>query len=352
MNYIMATFFLFLFLITIVILAVGLIKPAIVIRWGIKRDRKQVLLYYGLSAVAFFILIGIFAPPVDTKKKQADNSNNTKEYEAHATASSSLSTTTLNGTINESVNQDSQNNSSEIITTPNNTPATLVENSNVESYKVVSVVDGDTIKVVINGKTETLRLIGIDTPETVDPRKPVQCFGKEASNKAKEWLSGKEVELEAETSQGDRDKYNRLLRYVRVKGGIFYNLEIIKQGYAHEYTYGVPYKYQADFKNAEKYARDNKLGLWADNTCAGDTTKAATASVSAPIAPIAVPTTNNPTDTSKCTIKGNVTTEKIYHLPGCGSYDKTVIDESAGERWFCTEADAIAAGWRKAKNCP
>jgi len=52
-----------------------------------------------------------------------------------------------------------------------------------------------------------------------------------------------------------------------------------------------------------------------------------------------------------CMIKGNISTEKIYHLPGCGSYDKTVIDESKGERWFCSEKEAIVAGWRKAKNC-
>lgn len=54
-----------------------------------------------------------------------------------------------------------------------------------------------------------------------------------------------------------------------------------------------------------------------------------------------------------CVIKGNISSNgKIYHLPGCGSYDKTVINESAGEKWFCTEAEAVSAGWRKAKNCP
>ena len=73
-------------------------------------------------------------------------------------------------------------------------------------YPVTKVVDGDTIAVEMNGKKETVRLIGLDTPETVEPRKPVQCFGKQASDKAKEILSGKRVRLEMDASQGERDK--------------------------------------------------------------------------------------------------------------------------------------------------
>ena len=208
-------------------------------------------------------------------------------------------------------------------------------------FLVSTVVDGDTIKVNINGTVETLRLIGIDTPETVDPRKPVQCFGREASNKAKELLTGKNVRLEADPTQGERDSYNRLLRYVFFSDGESFNKLMISQGYAHEYTHNLPYKYQAEFNEAEKYARENKLGLWADDTCAGLSTSTSTdlnavADLSAP---------------AGCMIKGNISTEKIYHLPGCGSYDKTVIDESKGERWFCSEKEAIVAGWRKAKNC-
>ncbi len=209
-------------------------------------------------------------------------------------------------------------------------------------FLVVSVVDGDTIKVNIGGTVETLRLIGIDTPEVVDPREPVQCFGVEASNKAKELLSGKMVRLEADPTQGERDTYGRLLRYVFLSDGTNFNKLMIEQGYAFEYTYNLPYKYQAEFKQAENYARTNKLGLWADNTCAG---------VASPV-DSGTNTNTNASAPGGCVIKGNISTEKIYHLPGCGSYDKTVIDESKGERWFCTEEEAVAAGWRKAKNCP
>jgi len=134
-------------------------------------------------------------------------------------------------------------------------------------YKVVKVVDGDTIDVSIDGQTERVRFLGINTPEVVDPRKPVECFGREASTKAHELLEGREVELEADATQTNRDKYNRLLRYARTREGLFYNLEIIKQGYAYEYTYDLPYKYQVKFKAAQKEAQNKKVGLWADGVC-------------------------------------------------------------------------------------
>lgn len=139
-------------------------------------------------------------------------------------------------------------------------------------YSVTDVVDGDTVKVNINGTVTTLRLIGMDTPETVDPRKPVQCFGKEASNKAKELLSGKKVRLEMDPSQGTLDTYGRTLAYIYREDGLFFNKYMIEQGYAHEYTYRTPYKYQAEFKTAQKRAQTNQVGLWSPSTCNGDTT--------------------------------------------------------------------------------
>lgn len=143
-------------------------------------------------------------------------------------------------------------------------------------YKVTSVVDGDTIRVEMNGQSETLRLIGLDTPETVDPRKPVQCFAREASDKAKEILSGKNVRLEADSTQGERDIYNRLLRYVFLEDGTLYNKLMIEEGYAHEYTYdSKPYKYQQEFMDAENQARQGQRGLWSPDTCNGDTDKEA-----------------------------------------------------------------------------
>ncbi len=134
-------------------------------------------------------------------------------------------------------------------------------------YRVTKVVDGDTIHIDMQGTSETVRLIGINTPETVDPRRPVQCFGKEASNKAKELLEGQKVRVETEASQGERDKYGRLLGYVTREDGLFFNQYMVEEGYAYEYTYRVPYKYQSQFKAAQKAAQTDGKGLWAPGVC-------------------------------------------------------------------------------------
>lgn len=132
---------------------------------------------------------------------------------------------------------------------------------------VAKVVDGDTITVTMNGELETIRLIGINTPETVDPRDPIECFGVEASNKAGELLLGRKVRVEKDPTQGDRDKYDRLLAYVFRDDGLFINKFMIEQGYAYEYTYNLPYEYQAEFKAAQSSARSQHRGLWADGVC-------------------------------------------------------------------------------------
>jgi micrococcal nuclease len=139
-----------------------------------------------------------------------------------------------------------------------------------EEGEVVYVTDGDTIKVMRDGAKETVRLIGVDTPETKDPRKPVQCFGREASKKTTDLLLGKHVRLEYDPVAGDKDKYGRLLRYVFLDDGTNISRQLIFDGYAHEYTYGAQlYKYRDDFMAAEKDARENKRGLWADDACSG-----------------------------------------------------------------------------------
>jgi len=145
------------------------------------------------------------------------------------------------------------------------TPAnqTGVEETPNDLYEVISITDGDTIKVDINGETETLRLIGMDTPETVDPRKPVQCFAVEASDKAKEILSGQNVKLEADSTQSERDKYGRLLRYVFLEDGTLINAKLIEDGYAFNYIYE-PFQFMKQFDYLEKQAKENRTGLWSD----------------------------------------------------------------------------------------
>lgn len=133
---------------------------------------------------------------------------------------------------------------------------------------VIKVVDGDTIWVDNNGKRQKIRMIGLDTPESVDPRKPVQCFALEASAQAKTILGGQSVYLETDPSQDTVDKYGRTLAYVWTESGRLFNLDMIADGYAHEYTYDLPYRYQPDFRVAERDARTQERGLWSPNACA------------------------------------------------------------------------------------
>lgn len=138
---------------------------------------------------------------------------------------------------------------------------------------LVKVIDGDTIAVSINGENEVVRIIGIDTPEVVDPRQKVECFGKESSDWARLTLQDNKILLlEPDPSQGDRDKYQRLLRYVWINGGeIDFGKFMIDTGYASEHTYNLPYKYQNEYKEVEKEARGAKKGLWADDVCVENT---------------------------------------------------------------------------------
>lgn len=136
-------------------------------------------------------------------------------------------------------------------------------------YEVTRVVDGDTIHIKMNGNDETVRFIGINTPETVDPRTPVQCFGKEASNRMKELADGKIVKLEYDDSQSVRDIYGRLLAYVYLEDGEMLNRKMIAEGYAYEYTYMTPYKYQKEFRDLQNLARMSGRGLWSQDTCNG-----------------------------------------------------------------------------------
>jgi endonuclease YncB( thermonuclease family) len=122
---------------------------------------------------------------------------------------------------------------------------------------VSRVVDGDTVEL---SSGEKVRYIGVDTPESVDPRRSVQCFGKEASELNRKLVEGKEVRLVADVE--DRDRYGRLLRYVYV-GDVFVNDSLILEGYAHVLTIPPNVGFVQQFKASEAQARAEKRGLWA-----------------------------------------------------------------------------------------
>lgn len=152
---------------------------------------------------------------------------------------------------------------SELLPTITSAPDSIAK----DFFRVVRVVDGDTIEVTKNNVKSTIRLIGVDTPELLDPRKTVECFAKEASEKTKSILTNQNVYLEIDPTQGDKDKYNRLLRYVFLENGVNFNKQLLLEGFAHEYTYNLPYKYQNEFKEAENIARITKKGLWHESAC-------------------------------------------------------------------------------------
>lgn len=139
------------------------------------------------------------------------------------------------------------------------TPSTAfpqTNNAKQQGIKVKRVIDGDTIELEAGQK---VRLIGIDSPESVDPREAVQCFGKEAYSNLKTLLEEKIIKLEKDISE--TDKYGRLLRYVYLDK-IFINETLVRTGFAKASSYPPDIKFQGKFREAEAYARNNSLGLW------------------------------------------------------------------------------------------
>lgn len=232
--------------------------------------------------------------------------------------------------------------------TPTNDAALLCQ--------VTRVIDGDTLVAQCPKMGEVrVRLIGVDTPETKHPNKPVEHFGKEASAFTKKMAEGKTVRLDMDANNAARKhrcRYGRLLAYVFVKqaDGSFFDLnaQIIAQGYGHAYT-RFPFSRMEEFRRLERAAREAGRGLWAKGGKPGETT---TSTQSQPPAlPQTSPTEKCYVQDGRCLIKGNINAKgkRIYHLPGMQFYERTQIDESKGERWFCTEEEAKAAGWVKSR---
>ncbi|KAB7744292.1 nuclease [Nostocoides sp. F2B08] len=198
---------------------------------------------------------------------------------------------------------------------------------------VVGVVDGDTLRVRVDGVTERLRVIGLDAPELSGG----ECLAQEAASRMQSLVQSRDVRIVADPSQDDRDVYDRLLRHVWTLDGRSVARELIAEGLAREYTYAAPYDGVAEHRAAETEAIEAGRGIWGP---------ACSSPAQAPVAPVApvVPQ-------GQCDIKGNINREgeRIYHVPGQRYYDDTVISEERGERWFCTEDEAREAGWRKAK---
>jgi micrococcal nuclease len=210
--------------------------------------------------------------------------------------------------------------------------ADVFENS---IHQVVRVIDGDTLELE---REDTIRLLGVDAPESNE------CFGPEATSYLTLLLEGKHVRLEKDISGADR--FERLLRYVYIPSDdirsddVFLNQELVRQGYALTSAQAPDNRYRDLLSSAQESARANNLGMWA--VC--DMTEH--------ISSLREIDTQ-PADPS-CDIKGNISEKaygRLYFVPGCPNYNRVKIDTRKGEAYFCSEAEAKAAGFTRSESC-
>ncbi len=140
-----------------------------------------------------------------------------------------------------------------------------LEESQPGLYTVTDFSDGDTITVDMNGKKEKIRFIGVDTPETHKPNAPVQCYGPAASAFTKNLIGTNKVRLEADPLSTNRDRYDRILRYVFLPDGTFVNERLIRDGYGFYYPY-FPFKKSGQFEIAQDKAKSENKGVWGNCT--------------------------------------------------------------------------------------
>ncbi|MFD2612900.1 thermonuclease family protein [Paenibacillus gansuensis] len=210
---------------------------------------------------------------------------------------------------------------------------------------VKRMVDGDTLET---GSGNKVRLIGVNTPETVKPNSPVEFFAKEASEYSKTRLTGRKVYLFQDT--GNTDRYGRWLRYVFIAGeSEMFNEELLRKGYANTMTVPPNVMYAKRFVKLEREAREAGTGLWGTSGQeSGDNTGA---SSSRPERTTEPSSANTESEVSvRCNgpvVKGNINSkgQKIYHVSGGRYYEQTKAEET-----FCSEKEAAAAGYRKSRS--
>jgi micrococcal nuclease len=225
--------------------------------------------------------------------------------------------------------------------------------------KVVDVIDGVTIDVEIDGQVFRVRYLGVEVPE-VDPQ---GASGPTLSARAFEFnrfhLKSGTVEMERDSI--DMDTAGRLLRYVYVNGEMV-NMALLTSGYAAVATSPPEFKHRNAFDIAEEIAKSARSGVWSPRASSADVDASLPGpSPSQPFGggtlpqmpgPLGSATACDYSETDEPVIKGNIeprTGEQVYHVPGGFFYSTTVISASDGDRWFCTEEEAMAAGWKRSK---
>ena len=203
------------------------------------------------------------------------------------------------------------------------------------AVEVTEVIDGDTVKIIYDGKETTVRYLLVDTPETNHPRFGEQPLGPQATERNRELIEqAQQVEIEFDV--GDRfDDYDRLLAYFYADGESIQE-QLLEEGFARvAYIFPPNTRYVDEFRDAEAEAKDAEIGIWEYENYSTDRGFNADAYGQTEV---------DGTDTADdCRIKGNINRSgnKIYHMPGSPSYEGT-----NPEQWFCTEQQARDAGFR------
>ena len=245
---------------------------------------------------------------------------------------------------------------------PTETSAALQPRTGWQKAQVLRVYDGDTIEIALNGGTYKVRYIGIDAPEIGDP-----CY-TEATRFNSYLVMGQEKAVYLEKDTSEVDQYDRLLRYVWLVGPDKYtlvNAELVAMGYAVARAYPPDTRYQPFLAEMAQQAQKAGLILCRPTPTPTSTATPTTTSTPMPETRTATPGPPSPAPTVPagcpqgcttpppgCVVKGNISSssgEKIYHMPGQRYYEQTRIEPEKGERWFCTEEEAVANGWRKSK---
>jgi len=217
-------------------------------------------------------------------------------------------------------------------------------NFETKEHKITKIIDGDTLKIKTGTlKTRKVRLIGINAPEKGE------CYFDESKQALTDVTEDKLINIEKDIS--GLDEYSRLLRYVVVinsnpeEDNIPVNYYMIRNGFAFYQSSSPDNRYRDLFITAQRQAQTDNLGLWKECDYTEQVSEQAKKLREQSTEPI----------DSNCIIKGNISDAgygKIYLVPGCDNYERTIIDPRKGESYFCTEQEAQTAGFRKATNCP
>ena len=226
--------------------------------------------------------------------------------------------------------------------------------------KVVDVVDGVTIDVEIGGQVFRVRYLGVEVPDAGDPGANGPSLSQRALEFNRFHLKGGTVDLEGDSV--DTDQSGRLLRYVYVAGEMV-NKALLSNGYAAVATFPSDFKYIDAFHVAEESAKNARRGVWSpqgspgdfDASTPGPTPVQAFSGGTLPKLPSSSSSAAvcDYSETDEPVIKGNIEThtgERVYHVPEGFFYSTTVISADDGDRWFCTEEEALATGWKKSKH--